>query len=79
MQKTLAKSIRKFSKTHSLIDKLTLEYEKMQFFSKDDLQNLREKRLVKLLKHCKKNVPYYKKYLKDIDDDDLKNFKLKNI
>jgi len=41
------------------------EFEKMQWYSRDDLKNYQNERLRILIDHCYRNVPYYKKLMNE--------------
>ncbi|UCE65288.1 MAG: phenylacetate--CoA ligase family protein [Candidatus Zixiibacteriota bacterium] len=46
-------------KFHRLLDK----FEKMQWYSYEDLKEYQDKKLIGLVKHCYENVPYYRKVM----------------
>lgn len=71
---------KKFVKESGFFNKISNELRKSEFYSQEQLTELQNKQLQKLIKHCYKNVPYYKELFdslnlkpKDIQTkDDLK-------
>ena len=79
MRKLITLIVRKLYKKFSIIDNLTNEYKKIQFFSENELRNFQRKRFEELLTHCKKNVSYYREFLDTYDEKSFKNFDIKSL
>lgn len=79
MRKLITLIVRKLYKKFSIIDNLTNEYKKIQFFSENKLRNFQRKRFEELLIHCKKNVSYYREFLDTYDEKNFKNFDIKSL
>ena len=49
------------------VRKSIMDWREIQWYQKNKLDHIQKKRLFSLLLHCKKNIPYYKKLLKEVD------------
>lgn len=58
---------KKFLKKGLLFDKLIKQLEKSEFYTEEQLTELQNKQLQKVIKHCYKNVAYYRELFKSLN------------